>query len=190
MTATPNKTANVHIGKGLKGGYLFSAPITETVPTDIETPLGEQFVNLGFVDSEGITITDESDSSTLNDMNGDAIATASSSETHTWAFLLAETKADSLKEQYGHKNVTDESGLIKVVGNSSGFEQRIYVAELSFKDGRRGRLVLPNAEHQSTDELAINSETLFGRKVTVIAYPDEEGNSFYYFFESTETSAD
>lgn len=182
-----NTTANVTIPKGLKGGYLYSGPASEVVPDDVETPLGAGFVNLGYVDSEGITITDETDSETLTDMNGDAIATTSSSETHTWAFTLAEVKADSLKEQYGHKNVTDESGMITVKGASGGFESRIYVFEMVMKDRRRGRLVLPNAEHQAIDEISINAETIFGRKVTVIAYPDEEGNSYYYFFQSTET---
>lgn len=189
METASNKTANVSVGKGMKGGYLFRLPKGAKVPTDVRTPLPDSKVNLGFVDSEGVTITDETDSSTLADMNGDVIVTTSASETHTWAFLLAEVKADSLREQYGHNNVIDADGMITVEGKSGGFEAGIYVLEMVLRDNRRARLVLPNAEHQSTDELAINSETIFGRTVTVIGMPDENGASFYYFFDSTETPA-
>lgn len=189
MATARNSTSNVSVGKGLKGGYLFSGPITETVPTDYNTPLGPEFVNVGFISSDGINIVDEADTTSFYDMNGDPVADADSSQTHNWAFTLIETKADALKEQYGHKNVTDEDGMITVVGNNTGFEDRIYVAETILRDGRRARLILPNARHLATDELNINSENLFGRQVTVAGHTDEAGNTFYHYYQSTETDS-
>lgn len=189
MAGTANNTANVNIGKGIKGGYLFRLPVTAEVPTNYYDPLPDEAENLGFVTSDGVTITDESSSSTQNDLNGDVIINADSSETHTWAFTLAEVKAATLKEQYGHGNVEDSDGMITVTGRSGGFEPGIYVFEMLLRNNRRGRLVLPNAEHQTTDALTLNTETIFARAVTVLGMPDEAGASYYYFFESTETTA-
>lgn len=187
MPATPNNTTNVSVGGGVRGGYLFSAPLTAKMPTDYETTLDENFVNLGYVTSDGAVMSDTTESTAFTDLNGDTIANANSSESHTFAFTLAEVRKDSLAEQYGHRNVKDADGMITIEGKSNGFESRIYVAELVFRDGRRGRFVVPNGEHQSTGDLTVNSTTLYSRQVTVLGMPDESGASFYYYIESTET---
>lgn len=189
MASTANNTANVAMGGGVKGRYLYSAPRSATLPTDYATPLSDEFVNLGYVTSDGITISDSEETSTQNDLNGDPIATSVSSSTHTVAFTLAEIKKDSLAEEYGHANVTDADGMITVTGASGGYEERIYVIDLIFGGKRRGRIVYPNASHQTTGDLTVSSANLYARQVTIVAMPDEAGNSFYQYFQSTETQA-
>lgn len=43
-----NNQANVSAAKGVKGGYIFSAPVGTELPTDIKTKLGPAFKCLGF----------------------------------------------------------------------------------------------------------------------------------------------
>lgn len=116
--ATANDTKNVSTGKGVAGGYFFSAPRTTAVLaslpglSDLSARLHEAFVNIGYVASDGITESESVDSSTATDMNGDPIDTSRSNRTETERVKLVEVKRDSLAEQYGHSNVTDASGLI------------------------------------------------------------------------------
>ena len=51
--STTNNQANVSAGKGVKGGYIFSAPVGTTLPTDIDTELDEAFKCLGFISEDG-----------------------------------------------------------------------------------------------------------------------------------------
>lgn len=187
MASTANNTINVNVGKGIRGGYLHRLPAGAPIPTDYKTPLPPEAENLGYINSDGFTMATETNSEPINDLNGDVIINADSSETNTFTFFLAELKRASLAESYGHKNVVDEDGMITVTGASGGFEAGVYVFDMLLRNNRRGRIVFPNAEHQSTDELTINSESLFGRSTTLIAMPDENGASFYQYFESTET---
>ena len=48
-----NNQANVSSAKGVKGGYIFSAPVGTTLPTDIKTSLDTAFKCLGFISEDG-----------------------------------------------------------------------------------------------------------------------------------------
>ena len=45
--ATSNNVNNVSSAKGVAGGYIFSAPVGTTLPTDIKTTLDPAFKVLG-----------------------------------------------------------------------------------------------------------------------------------------------
>lgn len=187
MTYVKNNTANVSSGKGVAGGYLFSAPVGTALPTDNKTALDAAFVNLGFVSEDGIAESIESDNEELRDMNGDVVHVAKSSRTETITATLIEVKKDSLAEQYGHANVTDADGLITVKHNSKENDDRVYVLELLLKDNRRWRQVVPNGKVTEVGELSIASGSVIGREVTITAATDENGNSVIDYIDSTET---
>lgn len=201
-----NDTKNVSTGKGIAGGYLFSAPRTAAnlalvlTLSDFTVKLTDAFANLGYVASEGINEAESVDTNTDTDMNGDAINTSRSNRVETERFKLVEVKKDSLAEQYGHSNVTDASGLITVHHNNDEREHRIYVAELVLKDGRRWRKVIPDGQVTEVSDLAISSTELVGREVTVTCnaytYTTGTGSSakthvdtVIDYIESTETLA-
>lgn len=201
-----NDTKNVSTGKGIAGGYLFSAARTAAnlalvlTLSDFTVKLTDAFANLGYVASEGINEAESVDTNTDTDMNGDAINTSRSNRVETERFKLVEVKKDSLAEQYGHANVTDASGLITVHHNNDEREHRIYVAELVLKDGRRWRKVIPDGQVTEVSDLAISSTELVGREVTVTCnaytYTTGTGSSakthvdtVIDYIESTETSA-
>ena len=138
-----NNQANVSSAKGVKGGYIFSAPEGTALPTDIKTPLDPAFKCLGFISEDGYVETVDEDSDDIPDMNGDIMDSTNSNRVESAQFTLAEIKAETLKRQYGEKNVTDANGVITVKHNSNSHDIFSYVLELVLKNNRRWRKVIP-----------------------------------------------
>ncbi len=188
-TATANDQANVSAGKGLKGGYIYSAPVGTALPTDIKTSLNAAFKCLGFISEDGYEESIEEDSNDLVDMNGDLMDSSNSNRVESGAVTFAEIKAETLKRQYGSDNVTDANGVITVKHNSDSHSVFSYVFELVLKNGRRWRKVIPQGQSSELDSLTIASSELCQRAVTIKYLTDESGNTCYDYIESTETSA-
>lgn len=186
--ATTNATANVSAAKGVKGGYIFSAPVGIELPTDIETDLNEAFKVLGFISEDGYVESVEEDSNDLVDMNGDLMDSSNSGRVESAEVTLAEIKAETLKRQYGAENVTDADGVITVKHNSNSHGSFSYVLELLLKDGRRWRKVVPVGQSSELGELTIASTELCQRPLTIKYLTDEQGNTCYDYIESTETT--
>lgn len=188
--ANDNNTANVSIGKGVAGGYVFRAPAaTATVPTDNSTALGAEFECLGFISEDGITESISVDSENYVDMNGDVVYVGKSSREETITMTLIEVKAEALKVAYGASNVTDSAGTITVKHNSDDDGAYCYVFELLMKNNRKWRQVVPNATTTEVGDLTISSGELVGREITLMAAVDSNGDSVIDYIDSTETSA-
>lgn len=184
-----NNQANVSSAKGVKGGYIFSAPEGTALPTDIKTPLDPAFKCLGFISEDGYVETVDEDSDDIPDMNGDIMDSTNSNRVESAQFTLAEIKAETLKRQYGEKNVTDANGVITVKHNSNSHDIFSYVLELVLKNNRRWRKVIPAGKSAELDDLNISSSELCQRPLTMKYLTDEDGNTCYDYFESTETTA-
>jgi hypothetical protein len=187
--ATTNNTANVSSGKGVKGGYIYSAPVGTALPADIDTKLDDAFKILGFISEDGITISVEEDSNDLVDMNGDVMDSTYSNRAETIKFTLAEIKAGTFKAEHGSLNVTDENGLITIKHNGDNHDSNSYVFELLLKEGRRWRMVVPNAKLSELGDLTISSSELCQREITLKCAVDTAGNTIYDYIKSTETEA-
>lgn len=187
--STTNNQANVSAGKGVKGGYIFSAPVGTTLPTDIETELNTAFKCLGFISEDGYVETVEEDSNDIVDLNGDLMDSSNSNRVESAQFTLAEIKAETLKRQYGENNVTDKGGIITVHHNSDSHSVFAYVLELVLKNGRRWRKVIPQGQSSELDDLTVASSELCQRALTMKYLTDEAGNTCYDYIESTETVA-
>lgn len=185
--AVKNNATNVSVGRGVTGGYAYSAPITATVPTDYSTPLGEGFSNLGFITEDGIEFGLDSDDNEFNDMNGDVYESSTGSEKETAILTLAEIKMDSLAEAYGKENVTDADGMITVKHNTTEHDERIYVFELLLKNGRKWRVVIPRGKAKRSSSVTVAKGDIVGYQITITTFPDTDGNRMYDYYESTET---
>ena len=190
MSVIANSAKNVSTGKGVAGGYFFSAPRTTAVLatlaglSNFATPLSADFVNLGHISSDGIVIGESVTTNTDNDMNGDPINTSRSEREETVRVTLVERRADALKEQYGQANVSvvagtsDAPDTATTVHNNDERDHRVYVAELVKKDGLRWRVIIPDGQITEIGDLTINSATLLGREATINcnAYTWTEGS--------------
>jgi hypothetical protein len=189
MPATTNNTANVSVGKGVVGGYLFSAPTTATLPTDIETALGTGYENLGYITSDGLVISESTETTDFNDINGDVIETARSSREETIQVTFAERKAATEKVLYGDANVTDENGMMTIDHTNAERDERIYVFEAVYKNGRRGRIIACKGKVTELGDMTLASGNLAARQCTIKCMVGEDGWSIREFLESTETTA-
>lgn len=193
MPKSTNNTANVSVGKGVKGGYFFSAPVGTELPTAFDTTaesLDAAFVNLGYISDDGFENEIDQDSDTFQDINGDTIESGNSSYTETVTLTLVEQKKDTLSEEYGHGNVTDENGQITVKHNSLPKDRRSYVLLLLLKDGRRQTTVIPEGQVTEVGSKQYSSTELVGREITITCFPDGNGDCVLDYIQSTETSAD
>lgn len=187
MAKSKNNTANVSTGKGVKGGYIFSAPVTSPLPTDIETPLDEAYECLGFISEDGYTESLSEDSNDMMDMNGDLMDSSGSNRVESGQVTFAEIKAAVLARQYGEGNVTDKDGIIAVKHNGDSHPTFRYVLELVLKNGRRWRKTVPFGQSSELDDLNIAVTELCQRPITIKYITDEDGNTAYDYIESTET---
>ena len=184
-----NNQENVSSAKGVKGGYIFSAPVGTELPTDIKTPLDQAFKCLGFISEDGYVENIDEDSDDLVDLSGDVMDSTNSNRVESAQLTLAEINAETLKRQYGEKNVTDANGIITVKHNSNSHDVFSYVLELVLKNGRRWRKVVPMGKSADLDSLTIASSELCQRPLTMKYLTDEQGNTCYDYIESTETTA-
>lgn len=187
--STTNNAANVSAGKGVKGGYIFSAPVGTDLPTDIETERDPAFKCLGFISEDGYVESVSEDSEDIGDMNGDLMDSSNSNRVESAQVTFAEIKAETLKRQYGDANVTDANGIITVKHNSDSHPIFAYILELVLKNGRRWRKVVPQGQSSELDDLTIASTELCQRAITIKYLTDENGNTCYDYIESTETEA-
>lgn len=188
--ATKNNQENVSAAKGIKGGYIFSAPVGTALPVKAVSQASELdpgFSVLGFISEDGYVESVSEDSNDLVDMNGDLMDSSNSNRVETAQLTLAEIKADTLKRQYGESNVTDEGGLITVKHNSDSHPTFAYVLLMQLKNGRKWTKVVPMGQSSDLDDLTISSSELCQRALTLKYLTDSNGNTCYDYIESTET---
>ena len=190
-----NNTANVSTGKGVKGGYFFRAPANDTnlniikngglktFSSKVETIIATA-ENLGYISSDGWTISDDREIETYTDVNGDVINTGVNSRTETVKATLVEKKKATLATMWGDDNVTDAGGVIEALHTNDDPQEYIYIADLVLKNKRRWRYVVPLGQVTEVGDESIASGSLIGREITIT------GNSFNYAEGKTVTSID
>ena len=83
----------------------------------------------------------------------------------------------------------NDENIITVKHNSDSHPTFAYVLELVLKNGRRWRKVVPKGKSSELDDLTIASSELCQRALTMKYLTDEQGNTCYDYYESTETTA-
>ena len=186
---TANSTDNVSSTKGVRGGYIFVAPVGTTLPTDYSTALPTAYKCLGFISEDGYVETVDSDSEDLVDMNGDLMDSPQTSRVESAKLTLAEIKAMTLKLMYGDENVTDKAGVITVKHNGNSNGTWVVVLDLLLKNNRKWRKVVPLFQCSELDDLTLAVGELAARALTAKYLTDEGGNTCYDYIQSTETNA-
>jgi len=186
---TANSTDNVSSTKGVRGGYIFVAPVGTALPTDYSTALASTYKCLGFISEDGYAESVESDSEDIVDMNGDLMDSPKTSRVESAQLTLAEIKAATLKVMYGDDNVTDKAGMITVLHNGNDATTWVVVLDLLLKNNRKWRKVVPLFQCSELDTLTLAVGELAGRAMTAKYLTDESGNTCYDYIQSTETNA-
>ena len=188
--ATTNQTGNVSVGKGADGAYAWIAPYGTALPTDNTSAPGAGFRVLGFIDENGVTFSDSSNSTTHNDMSGNAIATSSGAVSKTASMTWVELKKATLDLVYGADNVTDADGVIDYVDKGPDSTLWSIVYDFLLDGGRKYRVIVPQCKLGELGDMTVNYQTLIGRQTTMNVLYDPDVEGYYHgIVDSTETSA-
>lgn len=188
MAATKNNAANVSVGKGVSGGYMFVAPAGTALPTDYTTELSAEFLNMGYIGEDGVSFANSSSAESQVDMNGDTVDTSASEIEKTFTAKLLEIKKDTRALVVGSDNVTDENGVLTVHDKGPSEEEHVVVFELLLKNGRRWRRVGERVKLGELGDMAINYTELVGEEVTMTVLKGTESGDYWTdYIQSTET---
>lgn len=174
-----NTATNITTGKPNISGAVYVGKIgTATVPTDATTELGDAFTCLGYVSEDGLSNNNEMDVSSIKAWGGMIVYRSLNELDDNFALTLLESEnVDVLKAVYGDENVTEEDGKITVNVKAVDPEEMIWVFELSLRNGKAKRIVIPDGAVTSRDEITYNDSDAVGYGITVSAYPDANGNT-------------
>ena len=173
----------------LTTGAILNAPVGTELPTldDVKpsgVTLDPAFVDAGYANEDGLTLTPDMSTSTIKEWGGAVVRTVLEEFNGTLAFTLIQTDETSLKMAFGDAYVeaveaTAEHGnqLMAAIGARLP-EQKAWVFKM--KDGAARMLVLvPIGQVTSLDEVTFNATDPVGWAVTLSTSPDSRGNSIY-----------
>ena len=167
-------------------GAILRAPLGTALPTDATTALTAAFVGGGYVSSDGVTITPELSTTGINDWSGAEVRKLLESFTGTVKFQLIQFDGDGAKLIFGEQAVT-----ITPATTTKGTQVSIAIGGklpdpgswvFKMKDGLALiRVVLPNAQPTSWDELTFVNNAPIPLGTELSCYPDANGKSIYIY---------
>lgn len=185
-------TKQIYIPKELASGYGFTAPLgTTPLPDDPTQELVSPFVSFGRIGTDGITRGFDSESEDIQDMFGNTVATATTTDSETFQFKMIDVNEASLGAFYGSSAVTAlDGGGFRIVSNGSWAVARTYafrvILEATDTTVTYGLIVIPNGKISTRGEQTIKGAALVEHDVTVTALPDDSGNRAYLYISAPQ----
>lgn len=183
-----NNSANVSVGKPKAGGAVFYAPIGTAVPTDATTTLESAYKNVGFVSSDGVTISPSVSSSSHKAWGGVEVANDITEYSETTSFDMLETSEDSVKLAFGGGAVTASGGTVLAVKHTADAFKTEVVLVVETLVGTAGvrRTVVPRAKLIERGDITYKDDELVKYAVK-FANLDKDGvTSVDYYAEAGE----
>jgi hypothetical protein len=193
---TPS-TTNVLVPGPLVTGGVLVAPTGTALPVDESTALNAAFNGLGFITDDGVENADSIDTDVVRAWGGIIIATTQSSRTATFAFTMAEYfNADVHKLVWGDAQVqvvpaTSNSGT-KFKISASAYARtplKSFVFDMLGDGTAKSRIVVPRGRVTDMENRTFVHTAVTGRGVTLTAFPDASGNSYYEYGNDGITTA-
>lgn len=190
-----NSVHTISAGKPKATGGILRAPLGTVLPVDDSTALNASFVKLGYVGEEGLQPGSERSMEEKRDWAGDVIANLQSGHSASFSFtLLGVFDPDVLKVVFGAENVTvtaaTSSSGTKIAVKETGSELPYGAWVFEMKTGPKSqRIVVPNGQIGSVEELPMVAGDLQGFNVTVNCYADANGVKVYRYYDDGQFSA-
>lgn len=179
-------SSNVTSAKPKTGGAIYSAPLGTALPTDATTALDKALKALGYISEDGLKNSDERSVEDIKAWGGDIVNSVQTEKKDSFSYTLIEAlNPDVLKEVYGASNVTgDLTNGIKITVNAKELEDHVIVIDMLLKGNAIKRIVLPKAKVTEVGEITYADGESVGYETTVVAFPDESGNTHYEYIKA------
>lgn len=171
---------NVSFGKPKVGGVFYTAPYGTPLPTDATTPLSEEWKDNGYVSSDGITNSVDTDKSTIEEMGGSTVLTEITKYAESYQLTLIEImNANAAATRYGEENVTSDANGGMTITHKLPAGQFSAVVELALTGGKARRTIIPKASRSDFGDQKMVGTDALGYDVTVAAnaYADYDGGT-------------
>lgn len=178
-----NDTTKVTVGKPKVSGALFRAPLGTALPTNATTELNSAFINLGFLNEDGVVNSNDTETEDIKAWGGNIVLTPVTETKDTFEFTLIEVLDTATKKLYfGDDNVSGslEEGLV-VKANSKLASPASYVIEMIMGTNNLHRIVIPSGTIAERGEITYTDGEAVGYNVKINAQPDKEGNTHYEY---------
>lgn len=154
---------------GVTGG-VYVAPLATPLPTDATTALNAAFVELGYINDNGVT---ESQGISTNKIkawqNGDVVRTVQTEHNLEYKFTPLESNANVIAQVYPSGQIT---------GAQRGNQEWVF----HVVDGaNKIRVVLPNAQITNIGDVKYVNGDAVDYPLTITAYPDSSGVKAYIY---------
>lgn len=184
-------TKQIYIPKELASGYGFTAPLGTTLPTDPTAELPAAFKSFGRIGTDGITRAFDSESEDIQDMFGNTVATATTTDSETFQYKMIDVNETSLSTFYGASAVTaDVDGGFSIKSNGSWAVERVYAYRVILEETDTtvtyGLIVIPKGKISTRGEQTIKGAALVEHDVTITALPDDQGNRAYLYISAPQ----
>lgn len=189
-------SANVFVGAPDQSvtGAILSAPVGTALPTSITSVLDEDFVDSGYVDEDGITLTPDRSTTSIKDWSLAEVRRVLDEFTAEIAWNHLELSEEALKNYFGEDNVTVTAATvstgtrIKSILNAADLPEKSWAFKV--KDGdRKVLIVIPRGQVSAQGEIKFVTNDAVKLPVTLACLPDATGNSAYIYTDDGVFSA-
>lgn len=196
----PNNKANVSTTRGVKGGYLFRAPVGTTGEPTKSNYKSTSWLNngnpptgwecLGYIPEDGFTETvDKGSGDPIRDINLDTIDNVPGAATESITVGLMEVAKAPLAAEYGSANVSESGGTIEVKHNWGDADEHYqYVFLLLLKNNRNWTKYIPDGQVTELGDFTGNKTTVAQREITITYNTDDNGNGCFDWIDSVTTT--
>lgn len=197
-----NDKANITIGLPKPNGAVFWAPLDTTLPTNASDDLGAEFVNLGYISEDGLTLSTEESVDKIRAWGREVVMISSTEYSETFALNFLETVREStLQFVKGKENVTiNPDGSIRTKTTGATLPRGVIVIDTLQNNGaetpRIHRIVFGDCQisDRSGDQTYNNSDPLtYPATIEAFKYTSPvDGDKVYkeeYWTAAEETSA-
>lgn len=163
-------------------GKVYVAAKGTASPTDASTALPDEWVNIGYISSDGITIAEDSDTSDIESWApGGVIRTVKTKYKETVAFTPAEVNETVLKQIYGEEQVKVTDGKIIAKHTGKDLPEVCMCIDVVHSSTVKGRYFAPLAQLTEKGDLEMTGSDVAGRELTYTCNPDGSGVTIYEY---------
>lgn len=185
----------IGVGKPLADGAVWIAPKGTIVPENLRVALGDPFKDFGYISDDGLTISEDGDSTEIAAWGAGTVKTIKTTYKETIQFTPIEINEVVLREQYGDSNVAidtvEEGGttFTRIVSKHRmvTLPSKVLVIKTCPTDDMMVVYVARNAQLTERGDLALNNDAQ-GREMTYTCNSDEDGVTItsYTFVKKSE----